>query len=245
MSGADGCRYHPAGPFTNRLLRSLPVQSQSTNTRHDYTPTSMVTPAAVSPPCPACGSGATRVRSRLLHADGRVTRYRRCLGCRHRFATADADAGWLDHPRRRAAKAATEKYCTKCKLTLPVGRFGKKANDPDLYRSSCNQCLAEYRRNAYGKRSIRSLYGLSPEQYAAMLARQAGKCLVCGLPERGKRGQRKFSLAVDHCHATGVVRGLLCNKCNLGIGNFDDDPARLEAAAAYIRRRSRPSGKEV
>jgi Autographiviridae endonuclease VII len=80
-------------------------------------------------------------------------------------------------------------------------------------------------------RKIRKVYGISPEQYAAMLAAQQGGCGIC------KKKDRR--LCVDHCHATQLVGGLLCNKCNTGLGCFDDDPELLRAAIAYLRRARR------
>lgn len=66
-------------------------------------------------------------------------------------------------------------------------------------------------------------------QYLAMLLAQGGKCAICGeMPKR--------ALAVDHCHATKATRGLLCVPCNLVLGIFKDDVARLENAARYLRQ---------
>lgn len=56
---------------------------------------------------------------------------------------------------------------------------------------------------------------------------QGGKCAICGSPSD--------NLFIDHCHRTGRVRALLCLRCNSGLGFFDDDPDRLEAASRYIR----------
>lgn len=74
----------------------------------------------------------------------------------------------------------------------------------------------------------KALYGLSVEAYEAMRHAQDGRCAICReLPnERG--------LYVDHCHDSGAVRALLCQKCNAGIGMFGDDPDRMIAAAAYV-----------
>lgn len=70
-------------------------------------------------------------------------------------------------------------------------------------------------------------YGLTLDDFRNLLVGQAGRCLICGLvPDK--------ELHVDHDHATGKVRGLLCNPCNAGVGHFRDDPRRLLAAAQYL-----------
>lgn len=71
---------------------------------------------------------------------------------------------------------------------------------------------------------------LSLDDYDAMLMAQDGRCAICADPVTSE-GR---ALAVDHCHASGRVRGLLCDPCNLGLGKFRDDPARLRAAIAYL-----------
>jgi hypothetical protein len=81
------------------------------------------------------------------------------------------------------------------------------------------------------------LYGLSAEQYAAMLAQG---CEICGSTERGRQG-----LAIDHDHATGVVRGTLCGPCNRGIGFFRDNPAVLINAALYLQNHQDAGRLEV
>lgn len=75
-------------------------------------------------------------------------------------------------------------------------------------------------------------YGITPEQYHALLDSQGGGCAICGQAIGDERGGR---LHVDHCHDEGHVRGILCGNCNLGIGKFADDPDRLERAALYLR----------
>ena len=79
-------------------------------------------------------------------------------------------------------------------------------------------------------------YGLTPEQYAAMLLEQNGVCAVCRQPETGiRRGELK-SLDVDHDHKTGAVRKLLCSGCNSALGILREDPLRIRALADYIER---------
>ncbi len=70
---------------------------------------------------------------------------------------------------------------------------------------------------------------MSLEDYDAMFALQGRTCAICR-----KRSAKR--LCVDHCHVTRKVRGLLCKKCNFGLGHFSDD--LVEAAAAYLRKAS-------
>lgn len=80
-------------------------------------------------------------------------------------------------------------------------------------------------------------YGITIEEYEAMVVAQNGKCAIC---ESDNHRSRKGvgSWPVDHNHKTGKVRGLLCYKCNSGVGQFDDDPEMLIKAAAYLRKHS-------
>jgi len=76
-------------------------------------------------------------------------------------------------------------------------------------------------------------YGLTRQQYEAMVEAQGGVCALC---KRSAREVDGFILDVDHDHATGKVRALLCRLCNIGIGHFYDEPALLRAAADYLER---------
>ena len=79
-------------------------------------------------------------------------------------------------------------------------------------------------------------YGLSLQDYRAMRERQGNVCGICKTP--GK------PLCVDHCHATGKVRGLLCRDCNLGLGNYKDNPVFTRAATAYLEAARRDDGNQ-
>jgi hypothetical protein len=83
-------------------------------------------------------------------------------------------------------------------------------------------------------KSLRKHFGITLEQYTAILIGQGGGCAICGTTEPG--GQSKGYFHVDHDHKTDRVRGLLCLRCNLGLGSFKDEPERLEAAARYLRK---------
>ena len=73
--------------------------------------------------------------------------------------------------------------------------------------------------------SLRTKYGISLEQYRAMCAEQGNKCKIC---------RKECPLAVDHCHATGKVRGLLCRACNSAIGKLGDTSDGIRSALKYL-----------
>lgn len=75
--------------------------------------------------------------------------------------------------------------------------------------------------------SRRHRYGLTAEAFDDLVRKQNGKCRIC---------ERAAPDCVDHCHATGRVRGVLCLTCNAGLGHFRDDPRLLRAAAEYLAR---------
>jgi hypothetical protein len=79
---------------------------------------------------------------------------------------------------------------------------------------------------------LKTKYGLKPGEYEEMLIRQSGRCEICSEPMRKPN--------IDHNHITKIVRALLCGGCNTGVGYFKEDPARMVAAAAYIRRFNLP-----
>ena len=73
---------------------------------------------------------------------------------------------------------------------------------------------------------LKSKYGITRDQYLEMVADQGGLCAICGT--------EYHPLMVDHCHVTGVVRGLLCRRCNIALGWMEDKVDRLRAAADYL-----------
>ena len=78
------------------------------------------------------------------------------------------------------------------------------------------------------KNKLKCKYGLSVEQYNEILSMQEGVCALC-LKEHKRR-----PLNVDHCHSTGRIRGLLCDKCNLAIGLLGDNADLALRAARYL-----------
>jgi hypothetical protein len=87
------------------------------------------------------------------------------------------------------------------------------------------------RQKAKWRHWLKSQYGITPERYDEMIRASQGRCYVCAAACPSVK-----SLAVDHCHDTGRVRGLLCWNCNRGIGTFQDSPELLRIAADYLER---------
>ncbi len=82
---------------------------------------------------------------------------------------------------------------------------------------------------------VQTKYGITLEQRDALLAAQQGKCALCGAPIRfGGPG----SAVVDHCHASGKIRAILCHLCNVGLGSFRDNPTLLDKAKQYLLDKS-------
>ena len=88
------------------------------------------------------------------------------------------------------------------------------------------------------RRMFARKYGMTLAQYESMLKEQDGKCAICEQPETsvdGKTGTLK-NLAVDHCHNTGKVRGLLCSRCNTTLGKLEESPQLLRAMWDYLHK---------
>jgi Recombination endonuclease VII len=79
-------------------------------------------------------------------------------------------------------------------------------------------------------------YDMTVDDYDRMLREQNGVCAICRRLETSTHRGKVRRLAIDHDHATGRVRGLLCSSHNNGLGRFSDDPALLRAAADYLEK---------
>lgn len=124
-----------------------------------------------------------------------------------------------------------QKTCRSCSVVKPVAEFHICSTGSDGLQSRCKAC-ANATTDADRDRKLRAKYGIGIADYDAMLAAQGGRCRICGTTDpKTKRGEY---FAVDHCHATGKVRGLLCVPCNLLIGYAQDDPERLRSAIQYL-----------
>lgn len=107
-----------------------------------------------------------------------------------------------------------------CKRGHP--REGNTRVDPKTGYRSCRKCQVDNRR--------KKIYGLDPDAYLALFNKQFGMCVGCLVP---LDTLAPFDVHIDHCHDTGVVRGILCSSCNLGLGHLKSDRAILLRLAAY------------
>lgn len=139
------------------------------------------------------------------------------------------------------------KRCTKCCALKPLSEFFRDRAKRHGYMAQCKVCKKAAfkkwkakkpdfdRRRYWGNRDyererhlIRK-YGVTFETYRRLLEVQHGQCAICGRPEPSNR-----MLDVDHDHATGRVRGLLCTSCNRVLGHAQDSASRLRRAADYL-----------
>lgn len=110
----------------------------------------------------------------------------------------------------------------------------KRATQTEAQRLAHNAYMSEWvKKNPEKVRAYRLArkFGITSEQYDQCFQSQKGCCAICGKHQ----SELKKALHVDHCHKTGKNRSLLCHKCNLVIGLFEDNDAALERAAGYLR----------
>lgn len=126
------------------------------------------------------------------------------------------------------------KRCPDCDDLLPLESFAKNRNTRDGLTVYCKP-----HHNARGKQTLqqrggakryhmRRRYGIDLPEYEALLAAQGGVCAICGAESPNH---------IDHDHATGKVRGILCFNCNGGLGQFHDDKSLLLSAVLYLDRK--------
>ena len=147
------------------------------------------------------------------------------------------------------------KLCTGCKVIKDTSNFSLDKRSPDGLQYKCKQCQKIWRNLNKEKRSkqskqyreenkesikkvirkwrMQTTFGLSIEEYDALLQSQNNCCASCGV----HMSTQKRNLAVDHCHSTGKIRGLLCTNCNIGLGMFKDDVNLLQKAIEYLEKK--------
>ena len=130
------------------------------------------------------------------------------------------------------------KKCPKCREEKAGHEFTTSTFTKCGLQSWCKECNRIMERARHESRKsynrddlLRSEYGVSLDEYNEILTEQNGVCWIC------QKATTKMCL--DHCHETGEIRGILCNKCNIGLGHFQDDIALLERALEYMKKPKR------
>lgn len=122
------------------------------------------------------------------------------------------------------------KICPTCGESKEKILFGKDKQQKDGYAVYCKSCKTirarKYNTGTAGKnKSLLRNYGITLEAFNVILAAQGGHCALC---------ERAELLGLDHDHVTLKVRGILCRKCNLALGHFDDSIPKMVAAITYL-----------
>jgi hypothetical protein len=147
------------------------------------------------------------------------------------------------------ADTALELICHQCMEMKPVSEFHVHRNIARGVQYWCKACMRDTRRERRKtnpqdpvltrKYKLKGMYNVTPEGYDALYEAQKGLCAICGdfrepwQPTVARKDRKRF-LVVDHDHATGRIRGLLCTNCNCGIGQMRDNPLILWAAMIYL-----------
>lgn len=147
---------------------------------------------------------------------------------------------WQPDPEKQ--KARTKRYTERNPERVKAA--WKKQNEAQREKRAANRLanidhVRAKQRAAYAANptkwlasSRKSSYGITPAQFDAMITAQGNRCPICSIEFDGSPRQQH----VDHCHETGVVRGILCRDCNLGLGRFADNTANLQGAIEYLVR---------
>ena len=143
-----------------------------------------------------------------------------------------ASRGWAKRnydENLRVPKEPGGHPCARCGEPVPEKKVGGKA------RKFCSrECAVAQNQADRGDRHRHytlAKYGIGVEEYEALRLAQGNRCAICGTDDPASNAGEWH---VDHCHESGAVRGLLCSRCNIGLGYFKDDPARLTAAIKYL-----------
>lgn len=155
---------------------------------------------------------------------------------RDRFSTQDALPPWPTGIPKRVSEMTPEQLASKraymnarSRLRRRLLSESKTAEERAATRRWREAQSAEQRKKRERTYSLKTRYGITLNDFEALLAAQGGGCAICSI---------KFddNANVDHCHETGRVRGLLCSACNTAIGRLGDNLDGVMRAVRYLER---------
>ena len=117
------------------------------------------------------------------------------------------------------------KHCPTCNQDKDLSEFWQSKAYKDGYRTPCKQCNKE---QVWMGNLLRK-YGIKPKEFLNLFHQQGGRCSICKVSFNGRPH-------IDHDHNTGLVRGLLCGKCNSALGFFDDNIELVRNALTYLEK---------
>jgi hypothetical protein len=126
--------------------------------------------------------------------------------------------------------------CKKCSISFDLDKFYFNKNGKHKRQTVCKKCMNIYDYEIDKNSKLKRAYGITLKQYNELLSSQDYKCAICYTESNRKYRGKIKAFAVDHCHTTGKIRGLLCNDCNTGIGLLKDNVIFLESAINYLNK---------
>jgi hypothetical protein len=145
----------------------------------------------------------------------------------------------LDFTKRKSSKDGLDLWCKSCKSTSHKNFLLKNKNYILINRKRAkkwNRENKERRQIIVQKNNYKKRYGLSVEQKQELINKQDSKCAICTNDLKDTH-----DVCVDHNHVTGAIRGILCRKCNLGIGHLNDSIEILKSAQKYLQKYAKKS----
>jgi len=149
-------------------------------------------------------------------------RSRNAISSRAKALKLTTTTGQGLHQREKSTQNVVEgkKQCSgECGQWKPLDDFGRNPKYFTGRRSQCKRCER--------KVALCSKHKLTPKEHDSLFSKHNGRCSICGSRNR---------IAIDHCHSTGKIRGLLCINCNTALGTFRDCIEGLQEAITYLER---------
>lgn len=197
--------------------------------------------------CVACGKEFQPVRKNQNHCTRRcydkdkrrkspIIKTCKNDACGKEFATASTLKVFCSeeckiqfHNADRSTRESGTKLCEICGANFVTATYHGKFCSKECQQKS--EPVSEGKR----KYSLKSKFNITRKEYKRMLEAQKGVCFICGNKEVWKVNGKVKNLAVDHDHESGKIRGLLCQRCNQGLGHFQDDTDRMQSAINYLK----------
>jgi hypothetical protein len=137
------------------------------------------------------------------------------------------------------------KVCNTCKVEKPFSEFYTDLRCKDKHVNKCKSCVRVYQKTwvslnkdkkakANSTWYYRTTHNITPEEFSERATAQNNKCVLCSV-DLTFTSVTDTRAVMDHCHSTGVKRGILCYSCNLGLGKFRDNIQTLQNAVDYLK----------